>query len=114
METRLYTVHHKGSGDVRVIADRFDWFALALAPLGAVRHGLWITLAVQILLVALAALWAPSAALVVFYGLAVIAGFEGGAVRRAELRLRRWREAGVVEARSPEGAEELYLRGEAA
>ncbi len=114
METRLYTVHHKGSGNIRVIADRFDWFALALAPLWAVWHGLWITLAVQVLLVALAALWAPSAALVVFYGLAVIAGFEGGAVRRAELRLRRWREAGVVEARSPEGAEELYLRGEAA
>jgi hypothetical protein len=114
METRLYTVHHKGSGDVRVIADRTDWFALAMAPLWAVWHGLWITLAVQVLLVALAALWAPSAALVVFYGLAVIAGFEGGAVRRAELRLRRWREAGVVEARSPEGAEELYLRGEAA
>ena len=114
METRLYTVHHKGSGDIRVVADRFDGFALALAPLWAVWHGLWITLAVQVLLVALAALWAPSAALVVFYGLAVIAGFEGGAVRRAELRLRRWREAGVVEARSPEGAEELYLRGEAA
>ena len=114
METRLYTVHHKGSCDIRVVADRFDGFALALAPLWAVWHGLWITLAVQVLLVALAALWAPSAALVVFYGLAVIAGFEGGAVRRAELRLRRWREAGVVEARSPEGAEELYLRGEAA
>ena len=111
---RLYTVHHKGSGDIRVVADRFDGFALALPPLWAVWHGLWITLAVQVLLVALAALWAPSAALVVFYGLAVIAGFEGGAVRRAELRLRRWREAGVVEARSPEGAEELYLRGEAA
>ncbi len=111
---RLYTVHHKGSGDIRVVADRFDGFALALPPLWAVWHGLWITLVVQVLLVALAALWAPSAALVVFYGLAVIAGFEGGAVRRAELRLRRWREASVVEARSPEGAEELYLRGEAA
>ncbi len=111
---RLYTVHHKGSGDIRVVADRFDGFALALPPLWAVWHGLWITLAGQVLLVALAALCAPSAALVVFYGLAVIAGFEGGAVRRAELRLRRWREAGVVEARSPEGAEELYLRGEAA
>ena len=34
--------------------------------------------------------------------------------KRAELRLRRWREAGVVEARSPEGAEELYLRGKTA
>ncbi len=114
METRLYTVHHKGSGDIRVIADRFDGFAFLLPPLWAVWHGLWITLAVQVLLVALAALWSPLAMAPAVTGLAVILGFEGGAVRRAELRLRRWREAGVVEARSPEGAEELYLRGEAA
>ena len=56
METRLYTVHHKGSGGIRVVADRFDGFALALPPLWAVWHGLWITLAGQVLLVALAAL----------------------------------------------------------
>ncbi len=111
---QLYTVHHKGSGDVRVIADRFDWFAFALPPLWAVWHGLWITLAVQALLVALAALWSPLAMAPAFTGLAVILGLEGGAVRRAELRLRRWREVGTVEARSPEGAEELFLRGEAA
>jgi hypothetical protein len=114
METLIYSIHHKGSGDIRVIADRFDGFALALPPLWAVWHGLWITLAGQVLLVALAALWSPFAAVAVFSGLAAITGFEGGAVRRAELRLRRWREAGVVEARSPEGAEELYLRGEVA
>ena len=114
MQTRLYTVHHTGSGEIRAITDRFDWFALALPPLWAVWHGLWITLAVQVLLVALAALWSPLAVPVVVFGLAAILGFEGGAVRRAELGLRRWREAGVVEARSPEGAEELYLRGEAA
>ncbi len=114
METRLYTVHHKGSGEVRAVADRFDWFALALSPLWAVWHGLWITLAGQVLLVALAALWSPLAALAVFYGLAAILGFEGGAVRRAELRLRRWREVGVIEARSPEGAEVLYLWGDVA
>ncbi len=111
---RLYTLHHKGSGDVRAVADRFDVFALALPPLWAVWHGLWITLAVQVALVALAALWSPLAMAPAFTGLAVIAGFEGGAVRRAELGMRRWREAGVVEARSPEGAEELFLRGEAA
>jgi len=114
MKTRLYTVHHKGSGDVRVIADRFDWLAFLLPPLWAVWHGLWVTLAVQALLVALAAQWSPLAMAPVFSGIAAIAGFEGGAVRRVELRLRRWREAGVVEARSPEGAEELFLRGEAA
>ena len=82
MATRLYTLHHKGSGEIRVIADRFDGFALALPPLRAVWHGLWITLAGQVLLVALAALRSPVAA--------------------------------AVEARSPEGAEEPYLRGEAA
>ena len=114
MATRLYTVYHKGSGEIRVIADRFDGFALLLPPLRAVRHGLWITLAGQVLLVALAAPWSPVAAAAVFTGLAAILGIEGGAVRRAELRLRRWREAGAVEARSPEGAEEPYLGGEAA
>jgi hypothetical protein len=114
METRLYTVHHKGSGEVRVIADRFDWFAFLLPPLWAVWHGLWIILAGQVLAVALTALWSPLAMAPAVAGLALIAGFEGGAVRRAELGLRRWREAGAVEARSPEGAEELFLRGEAA
>ena len=84
MATRLYTLHHKGFGETRVIADRFDGFALALPPLRAVWHGLWITLAGQVLAVALAALRSPVAAAV------------------------------VVEARSPEGAEELYLGGEVA
>ncbi|MCH8169269.1 MAG: hypothetical protein IIC03_15260 [Proteobacteria bacterium] len=111
METRLYTVRHKGSGEIRAIADRFDRFDLAPPPLWAVWHGLWITLAA---LVALAALWSPLALAPVVSGIAAILGFEGGAVRRAELGPRRWREAGVVEARSPEGAEELFLGGEAA
>jgi hypothetical protein len=114
MQTRLYTLHHKGSGEVRAIADRLDWLAFMLPPLWAVWHGLWITLAGQVLAVALAALWSPLATAPAYTGLALILGFEGGAVRRAELGLRRWREAGVVEARSPEGAEELFLRGEAA
>ncbi len=114
MATRLYTAHHKGSGETRVIADRFDRFALLLPPLRAVWHGLWTMLAGQVLPVALAALRSPVAAAAVFTGLAAILGFEGGAVRRAEPRLRRWREAGAVEARSPEGAEEPYLGGEAA
>jgi hypothetical protein len=113
METRLYTLHHKGSEDIRAVADRFDWLAVTLPPLWAVWHGLWVTLAAQGLLVGLAALWSPLAVLPAYFGLAAILGFEGGAVYRAELRLCRWREAGVVEARSPEGAEELFLRGEA-
>ena len=74
MATRLYTLHHKGSGEIRVIADRFDGFALALPPLRAVWHGLWITLAGQVLAVALAALRSP-------------AGLDIGAVTPEEIAL---------------------------
>jgi hypothetical protein len=114
MQTRIYTVHHKGGEDIRAVADRFDWLAATLPPLWAVWHALWLTLAGQAALIGLAALWSPLAVLPVYAGIAAILGFEGAAVHRAELQLRRWREAAVVEARSPEGAEELFLRGEAA
>jgi hypothetical protein len=114
MQTRLYTLHHKPGEDIRAVADRFDWLAAILPPLWAVWHGLWLTLAGQAALVAAAAAWSPLAALPAYFGIAAILAFEGGALHRTELRLRRWREAGVVEARSPEGAEELFLRGEAA
>lgn len=110
---RLYTLHHKGMGDVLAVADQFDLLGLLLPPVWAVWHGLWITLAGEAVLLGLATLWSPWAALVAGAGIALIVGFEGGAIRRAELALRGWREAGAVEARSPEGAEELFLRGEA-
>lgn len=111
MRERLYTVHEK-RGEVRVVSDGFDFFALILPPLWAIWHGAWVTLAAYLALVGLAFLWSPLGPLVVETGLALILAFEGGAVRRAELRLRRWRPAGVVEARSAAGAEELYLKGE--
>ncbi|HUS55359.1 MAG TPA: hypothetical protein VMY41_15320 [Thermohalobaculum sp.] len=114
MQTRLYTLHHKGREDIRAVADQFDWLAAMLPPLWAVWRGLWLTLAAQAALIGLAALWSPLAVLPVYYGIGAILGYEGGAVHRGELGMRRWREAGVVEARSPEGAEELFLRGEAA
>ena len=112
MEARLYTVHEK-KGDVRVISDGFDLFALILPPVWAIWHGAWVTLAAYLGLVAASALWSPLAPLVVELGLALILALEGATVRRGELRLRRWRRAGLVEARSAAGAEELYLRGEA-
>ena len=114
MATRPSPGGHEGPGGTRASAARRRGFALVLPPLWAVWHGLWITLAGQAALAALAALWSPLALAPVVSGIAAILGFEGGAVRRAELGPRRWREAGVVEARSPEGAEELFLRGEAA
>ena len=113
MRDRLYTVHEKGR-DVRVVSDGFDVFALILPPLWAIWHGAWVTLVAYVGLAAAAfAWWSPLAAPVVELGIALILAFEGGSVRRAELRLRRWRRVGLVEARSAAGAEELYLKGEA-
>ena len=112
MRDRIYTVHEKGR-DLRVVSDGFDFFALVLPPLWAIWHGAWVTLAAYVALAAAAFAWSPLAAPVVELGIALILAFEGGAVRRAELRLRRWRRAGLVEARSAAGAEELYLKGEA-
>jgi len=114
MRTQIYTLHHKGPDELLAVADRFDFLGLVLPPVWIAWHGLWITLLVGATVLLAAMLWSPWAALVVGAGIALIFGFEGGAVRRAELRLRGWREEGVVEARSPEGAEELFLRGEAA
>ena len=109
MKQRLYSVHAKGER-LEVVADRFSWGALLLAPLWLIWHGLWITLVLMAVLVAVAAfLLSVAAAVVVFVGLSLILAFEGGAVRRAELRLRGWREAGVVEAGSAAGAEESFL-----
>ncbi len=114
MRTRIYTLHHRRPDELVAVADRFDLLGLVLPPLWLVWHGLWITLAGYAAAVLAAALWSPWAGVATEAGIALIFGFEGGAIRRAELRLRGWREAGVVEARSPEGAEELFLRGEAA
>ena len=112
MRDRLYTVHEKGQ-DLRVISDGFDFFALILPPLWAIWHGTWVTLAAYVGLAAAAFAWSPLAAPVVELGLALILALEGGSVRRAELRLRRWRQAGLVEACSAAGAEELWEKGEA-
>ncbi len=112
MRDRLYTVHEKGR-ELRVVSDGFDPFALLLPPVWAIWHGAWATLAAYAVLAAAAFAWAPVAALVVEFGIALILAFEGASVRRAELGLRRWRRVGVVEARSAAGAEELYLKGEA-
>ena len=112
MRARLYTLHEKG-GEVRVVSDGFDLGAFLVPPIWAIWHGAWVTLVAVIALTGGAALWSPLAPPVVSLGLSLILGFEGGAVRRAELRLRRWRPAGMVEARSPAGAEELWFKGEA-
>ena len=114
MEARLWTVHRKGKRDVEVIDDPTSLFALILPPAWAIWHRCWVTLAAMIVLPVLAGLYSKFAISPVMYGIGLILLVEGGAVRRWEMRLSGWREVGVVEARSPEGAEEQWITGQTA
>ena len=114
METHLYSVHRKGERGLRVVADRFSILALLFLPGWLIWERLWLTALGLVLLLAAAALVTPLAVSPVLYGAGAIAAFEGASLIRAELRLRGWREVATVEARTEEGAEELYLTGQAA
>lgn len=113
MDARLYTLHTKGSDeDLRAIPDQRRFGLIPFA--WALWQGCWITALGMILLSGAAAALAPGAFGVVWVAQVLIVTFEGDSLIRAELRLRGWREVGVVEARSPDGAVELYLKGEVA
>ena len=111
MKAHLYTVHRKGERGMRVVGDGVDWLALVLWPAWLLWHGLWISAGVVVVLLVVAAAVTPFAVLPAACGIGLICTFEGASIIRAELRLRGWREAGCVEARSAAGAEELYLTG---
>ena len=114
METCLYTVHRKGERGMRVVADRFSILALLLLPGWLIWQRLWIASLVLVVLLTAAALITPLAIWPVLSGAAAACAFEGASIIRAELWLRGWRETAVVEARTAEGAEELYLTGQTA
>ena len=114
MEMSVYTVHHKPGRDLEVISDGFDVFALIAPLLWAIWHGLWISLLALGTAMGLAWLYSPLAPMLVMYAVGFLFAFESGAVRRLELRLKGWHERGVVQAASPEGAEEQFLNGKAA
>lgn len=112
MEARLFTIHRKGDARLTVVGDGFSVFALILPPVWALWHGAWVTFGAILVLAGLAGAWHPLAASPVMYGIGLILAFDGSEIRRLELRLRGWREDKVVEARSEEGAEELWLAGQ--
>lgn len=118
METRLWTVHRKGQGTgndkLAFIGDGFSLFALALPPIWAIWHGAWLVLLAMFVLAGAAAAYHPFAASPVMYGIGVILALDGAEVRRWEMRLRGWAEVSTVEARTIEGAEELWLIGQPA
>ena len=112
MEMRIYTIHGRRRGSALRVVGEAGPLAV-VPPLWAVWEGLWLTaLAMIAALVAVAALH-PLGLGIVWIGLAGLAFGDGDSLARAELRLRGWRELGVAQAASEEGAEELYLAGRA-
>ena len=114
MDLQIYTLHSRPGQDLMAIADKFDLFALILPLIWALWHRLWVVTGAMVLLLIVVAIVSPLAASPIMYGLALIFALEGGAIRRFERRLWGWQEVGVVQAASEEGAEELYLNGQAA
>lgn len=113
METQLYTLHtHPKHAETRVVGEG-SWLAV-IPPLWAAWEGYWLTALAMVAAMILALVLHPLGMPFVYAALAYIAYGDGGTLGRLELRLRGWREVGAVEARSPEGAEELYQKGEAA
>lgn len=113
MEMQIYTLHSRGRpNEVRAVGDGKRPLGV-IPPLWAIWNGLWLSLVVMLVLLVAAGLVNPWALRLVWGGLLLIVLFEGGAIERLELRLRGWREVGVAEARTEEGAEELFLKGEA-
>ncbi|HUF56051.1 MAG TPA: hypothetical protein VMM55_05755 [Thermohalobaculum sp.] len=114
METVLFTLHSRGRpNELRAVGDGRQKLGV-LPPVWAFWRGLWITLAGMLLLLGVAAALHPLIVSWLWFGLATLAILEGAAIERLELRLRGWREVGLVEARTPEGAEELFTTGRAA
>lgn len=111
MEARVWTVHARGPDEVEAVADGFSFFALAIPLLWAVWYRCWVTIVGMMILSVLAGAWSVYAVAPVMYGIAAILAFEGATFRRLELRMRGWRQVAIVEAASPEGAEEAFLTG---
>ena len=114
MATTTWSVHHLPGRDLEVVPDARSLFAFFFPWIWAGWYRCWVTLAVMIVLPLAVGLASPLGAAPVLYGTAIIAALESASIRRAELALRGWHEVGTVLAASPEGAEELYLSGQAA
>lgn len=114
MEARLFTIHRKGETGLEVIGDRFDLLGLVVPVFWFLWHRVWLGLVAFVVLTGAAAQLGSAAAGAVGIGVGLILAFDGAEVRRTDLRLRGWREAATLEARSAAGAEELYLGGRTA
>jgi len=120
----VYTVHQPplGAADAAgdpyrlvFVRDGFSWWAFLLTPLWMLRHGLWLVLAIYLLIsaavdVALRALGA-SVFTIVIVGLLIslLVGLEAGTLRRFKLARGNWRNVGVVTGDDLEDAERRFF-----
>jgi len=111
--TSLYTIHSRGRADELIAVGDHRHPLGVIPPFWALWRGLWLAAILMLAVMAAAVLLHPAAAGTVWGALIAVTVFEGSTLERLEWRIRGWRELGVVEARTEEGAEELYLRGEA-
>ena len=111
-ETTLFTLHSRGyPGELIAVGDHRHPLGV-IPPFWALWRGLWLTALVMAGIMAAAMFFHPAAASAVWLALIALTVWEGSSIERLEWRLRGWREVGVAEARTEEGAEELYLKGE--
>ena len=100
--------------DAVLVRDGFHLFGFLTPPIWLLWHRMWIeaivAFAIAMVLAALGeALDAGFAGTLLSLLVSIYVGIEGAALRLAALRRRGWREWGVVEADSFDGAEARYL-----
>jgi hypothetical protein len=100
--------------DAVLVRDGFHFFGFLTPPIWLLWHRLWIEAIVAFAVaMALAAIGEVAglglAGTLLSLLVSVYSGIEGAALRLAALRRRGWREWGVVEADSFDGAEARYL-----
>jgi hypothetical protein len=120
----VYTVHQPplGAADAAgdpyrlvFVRDGFSWWAFLLTPLWMLRHRLWLTLAIYLLIsaaldVALRGLGASVFTMVIVGVLiSLLVGLEAGTLRRFKLARRNWRNVGVVTGDDLEDAERRFF-----
>jgi hypothetical protein len=112
----IYAVFDKDANAApAVVPDRFSWFAALLPPVFAVVHGLWLELAVYVVVVLLlgagSRAFGGDAAFWIYVVFAIWIGFEVAALRRSALARRGWRYRTDVVAPSDDLAELEGIRG---
>jgi len=118
-----YTVHEpppgrkgpRGPEDFRFVRDGFHFWALVLTPFWLLWRRLWLAfvlyvLAALVIAVGLGLIGVSGGGIMVAQiVLAIIVALEAGALQRRALVRRRWREVGIVSARSREDAERRFF-----